>query len=115
MHQFNKLARVGSLAACIAISGTMAVPTVALADSTTTAIIVGAIVGTLIYDSTRHQYYYVNGGNRRYVDNATAQTWYQRQDPQFYRAHQRDFQNNPQKFDRDYRGSHHPHPPHPQR
>jgi hypothetical protein len=113
MSIFSKLTRVGSLAACIAISGTMAVPAVALANSTTTAIIVGAIVGTLIYDSNRQQYYYVNNGNRRYVDNSSAQAWYQRQDPQYYRAHQSDFRGNPGRFDRNYRSSHPSRPPHP--
>jgi hypothetical protein len=113
LSTFAMLTRAGSLAACIAISGTMAVPTVALANATTTAIIVGAIIGTLIYDSNRQQYYYVNNGNRRYVDNTSAQMWYQRQDPQYFRAHQRDFRGNPQQFDRAYRSSHPQHPPHP--
>ena len=112
MFKFTTLARAGSLTACIAILGGSMAPTVAMANgSTTTAILVGAIVGTLIYDSSRQQYYNSNGGNREYVTNSTAQSYYQRQDPQYYRSHQNDFQHNPQKFNNDYRSSHHqPHP-----
>jgi hypothetical protein len=102
-----------ALALCVAIGGSIATPAVALADtgSTAAAIAIGAIIGTLIYDSSRHQYYYVNDNRHVYVSNATAQGWYQRQDPQYFRAHQNDFYHNPSQFDREYRGSH-GHPPH---
>ena len=113
MPKFTTFARAGSLAACIAMFGGSMTPTVALADNSTNtaaAILVGAIIGTLIYDSSRHQYYYSNGGNREYVSNSTAQSYYQRQDPQYYHSHQSDFQHNPQKFDNEYRTSHN-HPP----
>ncbi|MGD0966955.1 MAG: hypothetical protein ABR949_01610 [Candidatus Aquilonibacter sp.] len=111
MSKFISLSRAGSLAACIAIFGGSMAPTVAMANgSTSTAILVGAIVGTLIFDSSRHQYYYSNGGNREYVSNSTAQSYYQRQDPTYFRSHQSDFNNNPQKFNNDYRTSHHPRP-----
>jgi hypothetical protein len=59
--------------------GTTAVP--AQADTATTAAIVaglGAIAGALIYDSNRHQYYYVRSGRHVYVDNNTANAYYQR-------------------------------------
>ncbi len=103
-----------ALALCVAIGGSIATPVVALADagSTAAAIAIGAIIGTLIYDSSRHQYYYVNENRRVYVNNTTAQGWYQRQDPQYFRAHQNDFYHNPGQFDREYRGSHHS-PPRP--
>jgi hypothetical protein len=49
MSKFISLSRAGSLAACIAIFGGSMAPTVAMANgSTSTAILVGAIVGTLI-------------------------------------------------------------------
>jgi hypothetical protein len=102
-----------ALALCVAIGGSIATPVVALADSSSTAaaIAIGAIVGTLIYDSSRHQYYYVDNNRHVYVNNTTAQGWYQRQDPQYFRAHQNDFNHNPSQFDREYRSSHgHPHP-----
>ncbi|HTU69323.1 MAG TPA: hypothetical protein VMF11_03295 [Candidatus Baltobacteraceae bacterium] len=106
--------RSAAIAACVGIGSSLATPVVAAANtaSTAAAIAIAAIVGTLIYDSTQHQYYYVNGGHRHYVNNATAQAWYQHQDPKWYRAHQSDFQRNPAKFDRDFRSSHHP-PHHP--
>lgn len=111
MPKFTTFARAGSLAACIAIFGGSMAPTVVMANgSTTTAVLVGAIIGTLIFDSSRHQYYYSNGRNREYVSNSTAQSYYQRQDPQYFKAHRGDFNNNPQKFNNDYRSSHH-HPP----
>src|ERR1700685_1645765 len=64
-----------ALALCVAIGGSIATPAVALADtgSTAAAIAIGAIIGTLIYDSSRHQYYYVNDNRHVYVSNATAQ------------------------------------------
>jgi hypothetical protein len=92
-------------------------PTVVLADNSsnaTAAILVGAIVGTLIFDSSRNQYYYSNGGNREYVSNNTAQSYYQRQDPSYYHSHQSDFQHDPQKFNNEYRSSHHQPPQRPQ-
>lgn len=105
----------GVLAVCVAIGGSMATPAVAVANAGTTAAAaaIGAIVGTLIFDSSRHQYYYVNGGHRHYVTNNTARSWYQRKDPSFYRAHQSDFSHNPAKFDKEYRSSHHGGPGHP--
>jgi hypothetical protein len=112
MTQIGLFFRSTAIAACITIGGSFATPAVASADTGSTAalIAIGAIVGTLIFDSNQHQYYYVRSGRRVYVNNATAQGWYQRQDPQWYRTHQGDFNRNPGKFDRDYRGSHHPHP-----
>jgi hypothetical protein len=104
-----------ALALCVAIGGSIATPVVAFADtaSTAAAIAIGAIVGTLIYDSSRHQYYYVNSHRDHvYVSNTAAQGWYQRQDPQYFHTHQNDFYHNPGQFDREYRGSH-GHPPHP--
>ncbi len=103
-----------ALALCLALGGSIATPVIALADtsSTAAAIAIGAIIGTLIYDSSRHQYYYVdNNRHRVYVNNTTAQGWYQRKDPQYFRAHQNDFYHNPSQFDREYRSSH-GHPPH---
>ena len=109
MMNFTSVARLGALAACVAIGGSIATPAAALADTASTAAIaagIGAIIGTLLYDNSRHQYYYVRGGRHVYVSNDQAQQWYQRRDPQFYRQHRGDFQRNPGKFDRDYRSSH---------
>jgi len=71
------------LAAAAVISsiglGATAVP--AQADTATTAGIIaglGAIAGALIYDSNKHQYYYVRGGRHVYVDNNTSNAYYQR-------------------------------------
>jgi hypothetical protein len=108
---FASFARFGALAATIAIGGSIATPAVALADSASTAAIavgIGAIVGTLIYDNNRHQYYYVRGGRNYYVNNNQAQQWYQRRDPQYYNAHRSDFRNNPSRFDQGFR-QRHPH------
>ena len=108
--------RLGALAAGIAIAGSVTTPAVALADTATTAAIaagIGAIVGTLLYDSTRHQYYYIRSGHHYYVSNGTAQQWYQRRDPRFYNAHRSDFQHNPQRFNQEWRSSHHSGPGHP--
>lgn len=107
--------RSAAFVACLGIGGSLATPAVAVADagSTAAAIAIGAIVGTLIYDSTQHQYYYVRGGRHVYVSNATAQGWYQRKDPTWYHAHQSDFSHNPAKFDKDFRSSHQSRPPHP--
>lgn len=116
MNHTHHFIRGTALAVCVAIGGSIATPAVALADANSTAalIAIGAIVGTLLYDSSRQQYYYVNNDRHRvYVNNQTAQGWYQRQDPQFYRAHQNDFYHHPQQFDQEYRSSHHGHPPHP--
>ncbi len=116
MIHHTQILRGTALCLCVAISGSIATPVVALADTASTAAAIaaiGAIVGTLIYDSNRHQYYYVdNHRNHVYVSNTTAQGWYERQDPQYYRAHENDFHHNPSQFDREYRGSH-GHPPHP--
>jgi hypothetical protein len=116
MNHTHHFIRGTVLAVCVAIGGSMATPAVALADANSTAalIAIGAIVGTLIFDSGRQQYYYVDNYHRRvYVNNQTAQGWYQRQDPQFYRAHQSEFYQHPQQFDQQYRTSHHRYPPHP--
>jgi hypothetical protein len=60
----------GGLAAAFATGA----PQPASADTASTAAIIGAaaIVGGLILDSNRHQYYYVRNGHRQYVDNNTA-------------------------------------------
>jgi hypothetical protein len=116
MSHTHNFIRGTALAVFVAIGGSIATPVVALADANSTAalIAIGAIVGTLIYDSSRQQYYYVNNDRHRvYVNNETAQGWYQRQDPQFYHAHQSEFRNHPQQFDQEYRSSHHGHPPQP--
>jgi hypothetical protein len=112
MMKIASLTRVCAAAACIGIAGSLATPAIALADTASTAAIaagIGAIVGTLIYDNNRHQYYYVDRGNRHYVNNDQAQQWYRHRDPGYYNTHQNDFRNNPGKFDRDWR-SNHPHP-----
>jgi len=71
------------LAAAAVISsiglGATAVP--AQADTATTAAIVaglGAIAGALVYDSNKHQYYYVKSGRHVYVSNSTSNAYYQR-------------------------------------
>jgi hypothetical protein len=113
MTSTRALVHGGVLAVCVAIGSALATPAVAVADAGTTAAAaaIGAIVGTLIFDSSRNQYYYVNGSHRYYVSNDTARSWYHQRDPQWYNAHQNDFAHNPAKFDRDFRAAHHP--PHP--
>ncbi len=109
------LGRIGTLAVCLTIAGSLGAPSVALADQASTAAIitaVGAIVSTLIYDSNRRQYYYERNNRRYYVSNGAAQQWYQRQDPQYYNAHRSDFRNNPARFNQEFRNSHHGHNPH---
>jgi hypothetical protein len=106
--------RNGALAVCFALLGPAMMPAPALADagSTAAAIAIGAVVGQLLFDSGTNQYYYVDSGHHRhYVNDNTARAWYQHQDPSWYHSHQGDFRGNPGKFDRDFRGSHHP--PHP--
>jgi hypothetical protein len=67
--------RIVLAAATIGTLSTTALPQPAVADTTSTALLAGAaalIVGTLIYDSNKHQYYYVRGNRHVYVDNNTA-------------------------------------------
>jgi hypothetical protein len=67
--------RIALAAATIGTLTTTALPRPALADTTSTALIAGAaaaIIGTLIYDSSKHQYYYARGSRRVYVNNSTA-------------------------------------------
>jgi len=69
------IVRISLAAAAIGTLTTTALPQPAVADTTSTALIAGAaalIVGTLIYDSNRHQYYYPRGNQRVYVNNNTA-------------------------------------------
>jgi hypothetical protein len=79
-HLSNSLLGLAAAAVVSSIGlGATAVP--AQADQATTAAIiagVGAIAGALIYDGSRHQYYYVRGGRHVYVDNNTANAYYQR-------------------------------------
>jgi len=68
-------------AAVISTLGLTTTAAPAEADQASTAAIVaglGAIVGALIYDSNRHQYYYNRGGRHQYVSNDTANAYYQR-------------------------------------
>jgi hypothetical protein len=71
------LLRTFVLAGAAATALTVSAPSPASADTASTAAIVGAalIVGGLILDSNRHQYYYVRSGHRYYVNNSTA-TYY---------------------------------------
>lgn len=67
--------RVALAAATIGTLTTTALPQPARADTTSTALIAAgaaAIIGSLIYDSSKHQYYYTHGSRRVYVDNNTA-------------------------------------------
>lgn len=73
--------RIVLAAATLGTLSTTALPQPAVADATSTALIAGAaaaIIGTLIYDSNKRQYYYVRGGRHVYVDNNTAS---------YYRSH----------------------------
>jgi hypothetical protein len=73
--------RIALAAATVSTLATTALPRPAVADTTSTALIAGAaaaIIGTLIYDSSKHQYYYTRGSRRVYVDNNTAS---------YYRSH----------------------------
>ena len=106
----NLLAKGAMLAACLTITGGAIVPAPALADPAASAFLgaaLGAVVGTLLFDSSSHRYYYVNQNRRYYVSNQQAQGWYQRQDPTYYRSHQSDFRNNPSRFASGWQGSHH--------
>lgn len=67
--------RIALAAATISTLSTTALPQPAVADTTSTALLAGAaalIIGSLIYDSNKHQYYYVRNGRHVYVDNNTA-------------------------------------------
>jgi hypothetical protein len=73
--------RIALAAATIGTLTTTALPRPAVADTTSTALIAGAaaaIIGTLIYDSNKHQYYYTRSNRRVYVNNNTAS---------YYRSH----------------------------
>jgi len=91
------------------VAATLAAPRPASADTASTAAIAGLagiIVGSLLFDSSRNQYYYVNGGNRRYVNDYQARQWYQRRDPQYYNQHRGQWSNH-QQFQANWSHSHH--------
>jgi hypothetical protein len=84
------------------VAATLATPPrPASADAGLTAALAGVagiIVGSLLFDSSRHQYYYVRGGRRAYVNDDQAQQYYRRQDPQYFNAHRTTFLQNHQQF-----------------
>lgn len=100
--------KAGALAvACAATIGSATVPV--FADTASTAAIAaaaGAIVGTLLFDSSGRPYY-VRGGRHVYVSEPVAQYYVQRRDPGFYRAHRSDWQHNRRQFARAWQRNHH--------
>lgn len=107
MKLMNTIAATAIAAFVLALSGAVSPPAVAdTASSAAMAAAVGAI-GSLLFDSSKHQYYYVRNNRRTYVDNGTARQYYQHKDPHFYAAHQRDFSNQPDKFSHDWNQQHH--------
>ncbi len=76
---------------------TLGTATPAKADTGTTAAIAaaaGLIVGGLLFDNTKNQYYYVNGNQRRYVNENVAREYYRRHDSAYYNAHQNEFRTH---------------------
>jgi hypothetical protein len=82
-------------------AGVSSAPRPASADSTSTAILAGLaglVVGSLLFDSSRHQYYYNTGGRRNYVSDSWAQSYYQKKDPSYFNSHRGTFQQNHAAF-----------------
>jgi hypothetical protein len=75
-------------------------PAMAQSNGTDAAIgaAAGALIGSLLFDSNRHQYYYNNGGRHVYVSNDQARGYYQHHDPKFYNQHRGDFNKHGDRF-----------------
>ncbi len=81
----------------------------ASADSTSTAILAGLaglVVGSLLFDSSRHQYYYQRGGRRQYVSDSQAQQYYQHKDPKYFNAHRSTWSSNRGQFANNWNHDH---------
>lgn len=62
----------------------------------------------LYWDTNNRPYYWDAGHHRHYMSISQAQTWYQKRDPQYYRAHRQDWNNgNYSNFDHQWRQHHH--------
>ncbi len=95
--------------AAIVGTGIAVQPRPAAADATTTGILAGLaglVIGSLLFDSSRHQYYYVTGGRRNYVSDSWAQQYYAHKDPHYYAAHRSTFVRNHQRFASDWNHDH---------
>jgi hypothetical protein len=66
----------------------------------------GALVGTLLFDNNRHQYYYDNGGRPVYVSNDQARNYYRQHDRHFYNQHRGDFNKHGDRFANDWHNHH---------
>jgi len=66
----------------------------------------GALIGSLLFDSNRHQYYYVNEGHPVYVSNSYARNYYRSHDRGFYAAHRGDFAHHGDRFANDWQQHH---------
>jgi len=98
---------LGLLLATGLMATSAATPQRASANPTTTlAIAAAAIVGALLIDSNTNRAYYVRNNRRYYVNNNVAQYYYQRQDPVYYRSHQRDWQSNRAQFAQNWQRAH---------
>lgn len=108
-----KLSFLRAFSAAAVISGMSAAmlanPLPAAADdgsSAFTGAAVGSLVGSLLFDSGRNQYYYVNNRRRVYVHDSYARNYYAHRDPGFYRSHQGDFNHNRAGFNRSWSHAH---------
>lgn len=81
MKHFSAVILGAAASAALVSSGFGSIAAPALADAQSTAAIIAgvtAIAGALIFDSSRHQYYYVHGGRHVYVDNNTSNEYFHR-------------------------------------
>jgi len=100
--------RLALTVATVSTLSTTALPRPAVADTTSTALLAGAaalIIGSLIYDSNRRQYYYVRNGRHVYVDNNTAA--YYRNHNGRYRGPEGNWHGSQYHDDRHDRGHNH--------
>lgn len=62
----------------------------------------------LYWDTNNRPYYWDSGHHRHYMSVSQARSWYQQRDPNYWRQHQRDWNNgNYNNFDHQWRQYHH--------
>lgn len=108
-QHLHRIAAAGAAALLLATVGVTAARP-ASADTSSSAFwgaVAGSLVGSLLFDNSRNQYYYVQGGNRHYVSRDYAANYYQHRDPHYYQQHRGDFESNPQQFAHEWNGDHH--------
>jgi hypothetical protein len=109
-YHLHRIAAATAAAAILATTGVVATARPASADTSASAFwgaVAGSVIGSLLFDGSRNQYYYVQGGGRHYVSRDYAAQYYQHRDPHYYNAHRGDFQNNPQAFAHNWNNYHH--------